>query len=81
MNNSRITGMVLMVVAAAQVIAFGFGAMKRSYAAIALPIAAGLAGLSALAFWIGWTMATADSGFEEPEFDEEFAPAAEQLST
>ena len=66
-----------MIVAATQVIAFGFGAMKRSYAAIALSIAAGLAGVPALAFWIGWTMATADSGFDEPDLEEQFPPATD----
>jgi hypothetical protein len=34
---------------------------RKSYAAVALPVGAALAVVSALAFWIGWTMFTGES--------------------
>ncbi len=73
MNKSQLTGVAIMAVAAVQMLAFGYGAARRSYAAIAVPVATALAGLSALAFWIGWTMMTTESNLEGPEFEEEFA--------
>ena len=73
MNKSQLTGAATMAVAAVQIIAFLIGATRRSDAALALPIAAALAALSALAFWIGWTMMTTESNLEGAEFEEEFA--------
>ena len=35
MNKSQLTGAAIMVVAAVQMLAFGLGALKRSYAAVA----------------------------------------------
>ena len=73
MNKSQLTGAAIMAVAAVQMLAFLMGATRRSYAALALPIAAALAALSALAFWIGWTMMTTESNLEGAEFEEELA--------
>ena len=39
---------------------------RRSYMAVALPVAGALATVSALAFWIGWTLFTSEE--EEEEF-------------
>ncbi|HWO93844.1 MAG TPA: hypothetical protein VNL92_03690 [Dehalococcoidia bacterium] len=73
MDRSKMTGAAIMALAAFQMIAFSFGALRRSYVAVAVPVATALAGLSALAFWIGWTMVTTESDLEGPEFEEEFA--------
>ncbi|MSQ61731.1 MAG: hypothetical protein EXR43_04035 [Dehalococcoidia bacterium] len=66
-------GVVIMALAVIQMLGFLIAASRRSYAALAIPIAAALAGLSALAFWIGWTMATTEADLEGLEFEEEFA--------
>ena len=56
---SRMLGRLLMVVAVLQLLAFGAGVARRSYLAVALPVGGALAALSALAFWVGYTMAYA----------------------
>lgn len=81
MDRSKLMGVVIMAVAAGQMVLFLVGAARRSYAAIAVPVATALAGLSALAFWIGWTMATTESDLEGPEFEEEFAATGGFSST
>ena len=72
-NRSQTTGVVIMALAAIQMFVFMVAASRRSYAALAIPIAAALAGLSALAFWIGWTMVTTEADLDGLEFEEEFA--------
>lgn len=56
-QRSRRLGKALMALAVFQVLAFLHGAVRRSYAAVALPVALGVAAVSGLAFWIGYTMA------------------------
>jgi uncharacterized membrane protein YesL len=63
------TGVLIMVGAVLQMMVFLWAAARRSYMAVALPVMAVLAGISALAFWIGWTMFTTESELEE-EFEE-----------
>jgi hypothetical protein len=36
------------------------GVMRRSYLAIALPVITAVGVISALAFWVGWTMANTE---------------------
>lgn len=67
-ERSRQLGLLLMAGAVLQLLVFLGAASKRSYAALALPVGAGVAALSALAFWVGYTMAYA-------ELDDEDAPA------
>ena len=69
MDRAQRTGVLLMAGAAIQMLFFLVGIARRSYAAIALPVFAAVSAISALAFWIGWTMVTT-----EAESDEE-APA------
>jgi hypothetical protein len=57
-DRSRRFGQALMAVSALQLLLFLIGASRRSYAALALPVGAGLAVVSALTFWVGYTMAT-----------------------
>ncbi len=57
-ERSRQLGQALMGASALSLLLFLVGVMRRSYAALALPVLAGLAAVSGLAFWIGYTMAT-----------------------
>jgi hypothetical protein len=62
-------GVLLMGVAALQMLLFLVGAARRSYMAVALPVMAGVSLVSALAFWVGWTMMTAELDELEEELE------------
>ena len=67
MERSQTTGLIIMVMAIFQMVLFLWAMLRRSYMAVALPVMGALAAVSALAFWIGWTMFTAESEeMEEP---------------
>lgn len=66
MNRAQQTGVVLMAGAALELLLFLYGAARRSYLALALPITAAMLALTALTFWLGWTMATMEDDDEEP---------------
>jgi hypothetical protein len=72
MERSQMTGILIMAGAVLQMMLFLWAAARRSYMAVALPMMGALAAISALAFWIGWTMFTSESELEE-EFEEEEA--------
>jgi hypothetical protein len=75
MERSQTTGVLLMAGAVLQMMIFLWATARRSYMAVALPVMAALAALSAFAFWIGWTMFTAESELEEGlEGEEEAIP-------
>lgn len=65
MEKSQQTGLALMIGAGFVFVAFFTAMMRRSYMAVALPVLSALAAVSAIAFWIGWTMFQAED--EEPE--------------
>jgi hypothetical protein len=65
-EQSQRTGLIIMVVAAFQFVFFFWAMTRRSYLAVAIPVGSSLAVVSALAFWIGWTMFTG----EEDELEE-----------
>ena len=71
MERSQQTGLALMIGAAFMLVAFFTSMMRRSYLAVALPVLSALATVSAIAFWIGWTMFTAEE--EDEDSDEESA--------
>jgi uncharacterized membrane protein YesL len=71
-ENSQRTGLIIMIVSAFQFVLFFWAMTRRSYLAIALPVLSALAAVSALAFWIGWTMFTG----EDEELEEMNDPAA-----
>lgn len=75
---SRLLGRLLMAGAILQLVLFLAGLARRSYLVVALPVGAGLAALSALAFWVGYTMAYArwDDEDEAPVAPEPAAPPA-----
>ena len=66
METPQRTGLFIMILAAFQFVVFFWAMTRKSYLAVALPVASALAAVSALAFWIGWTMFTG----EEDELDE-----------
>jgi hypothetical protein len=69
MERSQTMGVLLMGVAALQMLLFLVGAARRSYMAVALPVMAGVSLVSALAFWVGWTMMTAELDELEEELE------------
>ena len=73
MEKSQRTGLIIMIAAAFAVVFFFWSIMRRSYMAVALPVMSALAVVSALAFWIGWTLF---AGEDEEEEDEESADDA-----
>ena len=66
---SQQLGLLTMVASALQLLLFAVAMSRRSYLAIAIPVFAALAAGSALAFWVGYTMATADWDDDELEDD------------
>jgi hypothetical protein len=75
MGRSKQLGTILMIVAAAQGLFMLVGAMRRSYLVIALPVLGAVGAVSALMFWVGWTMANTEPDLAELEAAEE-VPAA-----
>lgn len=71
LDRTQLTGVLIMVGAAVELALFLVGIVRRSYLAVALPVMGAMAALSALAFWVGWTMFTTESELPEPEFEEE----------
>jgi hypothetical protein len=64
MDRAHVTGIILMAGATLQLLLFVYGALRKSYAALALPVSAAMVTLTALAFWVGWTMMMLE---DEPE--------------
>jgi hypothetical protein len=69
MDRSKMTGMAIMGGAVLEMLLFLYGAARRSYMAVALPVMAAVAAVSALAFWVGWTLLTTEE--EVPELEGE----------
>jgi hypothetical protein len=57
-RRAHTTGIFLIVGAALEMLLFVYGALRRSYLALALPMTAAMMALTALTFWVGWTMLT-----------------------
>lgn len=75
MGRSKQLGTILMIVAAAQGLFMLIGTLRRSYLVIALPVLGAVGAISALMFWVGWTMANTEPDLAELEAAEE-VPAA-----
>ena len=73
MSRAQKTGVLLMAIGAIEMVLFLYGAMRRSYLALALPVTAAMTALTAVTFWVGYTMMTLE---EEP--DEDVVEAAAQ---
>lgn len=70
MDRSRLTGGLIIGGAALQMLLFLYGTVRKSYLALAIPVATAVASLSALAMWVGWTMLTTETDMPEPELEE-----------
>jgi hypothetical protein len=64
-TRAQTTGKLLILGGALQLLLFLYGASKKSYLALALPVAAAMTAVTALTLWLGWTMLTM-----QPEEDE-----------
>ncbi|MEZ4553422.1 MAG: hypothetical protein AB7L91_05555 [Dehalococcoidia bacterium] len=64
-ERSRQLGTALMALSVVQMLLFAVAAMRRSYAALAIPVFFGVGIVSALGFWVGWTMSAAEWDAEE----------------
>ena len=71
MERPQQTGLVIMIAAAFALVVFLWSITRRSYMAVALPVMGAMSAVSALAFWIGWTMFTAQ---DEEENDDDGEP-------
>lgn len=58
MNRTQTTGLLLIAGAAFELLLFLYGALRRSYLALALPVAMAMMAVTALTLWVGWTMLT-----------------------
>jgi len=75
MGRSKQLGTILMIVAAVQGLFMLVGTLRRSYLVIALPVLGAVGVVSALMFWVGWTMANTEPDLAQLEAAEE-VPAA-----
>jgi len=73
-EKSQQTGLFIMIGSAFMLVVFLWAMLRKSYAAVALPVASALAVVSALAFWIGWTLFTGEEDDGE-DLEEESAAA------
>ena len=55
-QRAQTTGRLLIAGAALQMLLFLYGATRRSYLALALPVTAAMATVTILTAWLGWTM-------------------------
>ena len=76
MQRSRQLGLFIMIGASIQMLITLVGFMRRSYFIIALPVVAGVGVISALAFWVGWTMANTEPELAELEREDALAVPA-----
>ncbi|MDP9238857.1 MAG: hypothetical protein M3P30_15905 [Chloroflexota bacterium] len=75
MGRSRQLGTILMAAAGLNALLMVIGTMRRSYLAVAVPVLAATSLISALAFWVGWTMMNTEPDLAELE-EREFVPTA-----
>ncbi len=61
---------MIMLASAFTLVIFTWAILRRSYMAVALPVVSALAVVTALAFWIGWTLFTGE-GEDIEELGEE----------
>lgn len=65
-DRAQRTGAIIMALSALQMLLFVYGALRKSYLALALPVTVAMTALTALAFWVGWTMMNMEEEPEEP---------------
>jgi hypothetical protein len=64
-------GAMLMAISALQMLVFTLGMLRRSYMAVALPVLGALGAISALLFWVGYTMMSMEPDTDELEAEAE----------
>jgi uncharacterized membrane protein YesL len=69
-DRSQATGIAIIAVAVIQLLLFVIGLARKSYLALAVPISLAVAGISALAIWVGWTMLTTETDLPKDEAEE-----------
>lgn len=74
MERSQTMGTLLMAVSGLQILVLTLGVLRRSYLAVAIPVLAAVAAISALLFWVGYTMANMEPDLSELDADEEEEP-------
>ncbi len=75
MEKSQQTGLLIMIGSAFMLVIFLWAMLRKSYAAVALPVASAMAVVTALAFWIGWTLFTGEEEEDGEEGEGEPVPA------
>lgn len=70
-DRTRLTGALLMAAMLLQVLLFLVGAVRRSYAALALPIGVIVGVTAVLGFWVGWTLLSMEDDLAGLEFEAE----------
>ena len=70
MERSQATGAVLMAVPSILMLIFTLGVLRRSYLAVALPVLGAVGAVSAVLFWIGYTMISMEPDMAELDADE-----------
>ena len=55
-ERAQTTGKLLIAGAVLQMLLFLYGATRRSYLALALPVTAAMSAVTILTLWLGWTM-------------------------
>lgn len=78
MGRSRELGMILMIASAVQMLFMLVGMMRRSYLVVALPVVTAVGIVSALSFWVGWTMINTEPELAELE-EQDMVPAAVEI--
>ena len=74
MPRSQNMGAILMAVSAIQMLIFTLGVMRKSYYAVALPVLAALGAVSAVLFWIGYTMSNMEEQISDLDIEDEEEP-------
>ena len=67
MGRSRQLGMFIVIGASVEMLVMLIGILRRSYLVIALPVLVATGIVSALAFWVGWTMMNTEPELAELE--------------
>lgn len=71
MERTQSMGAILMAVSGLNMLIFTIGVMRRSYLAVALPVLVALAAVSAVLFWIGYTMSNMQPDMSELDIEDE----------
>jgi len=71
MERQRQLGMIMMAVAAVQMLVFLIAVLRRSYLAIALPVLAVVGTASTVLFWLGYAMMTMNPELSDLDMEEE----------